>query len=91
MLAMVPRGGQIYRKKEYDNNGDLKSASLSKLHLMLDEKRLDEFKKMLGKNGKAKVHVYFVHGLLTSFREFEAVNYMEYNLLADEVLNLKGI
>jgi hypothetical protein len=58
---------------------------------MIDENRLDEFKKMLGKDGKAKVHVYFVHGLLTSFREFEAVNYMEYNLLADEVLNLKGI
>jgi hypothetical protein len=58
---------------------------------MVDEKRLDEFKKMLGKDEKAKVHVYFIHGLLTSFREFEAVNSMEYYLLADEVLDLKGI
>ena len=58
---------------------------------MIDKKRHDEFKEMLGKDEEAKVHVYFIHSLVTSFREYEAVNYMEYNLLANEILDLKGI
>ena len=58
---------------------------------MVYQQRMNEFKNMLGKDGKAEVHVYFIHSLVTSFREYEAVNYMEYNFLADEVLDLKGI